>query len=409
MLKRATRVQRIMLFLMLVLLASFSACTKKDNLTGDNWSGISPITIIDSTFTDGYSYPVEGSVKGTEPVLLCANYMQKQAYTVIRFTGMPDPANLDTVGNATLKIVALRRSPFARGSISVDVFKLNQNWVADSTAVIDNANIALTALNTSPIMVPDTLATAGDTLSITIPANDIRNWKTEDITGFNVVIRTQSDGFVEFRSIESGNGPLLTFEYKLNGESNDRTYNMRAIMDSYKVEAPAFEILPSAWKLQNISPSRLYMKFALDEGKFVDNSGNTLSALQLKRVTINKAEIVLYIKDNPYYNAISYSILANNVLRDSITVPISLTNNESELIAFTPTSTGIISGDSLRINITPIVQAITSQDRPNRGLILRSLHEMINLGELEFWHFMDAALPAGKEPKLIITYTPPYL
>ena len=134
-----------------------------------------------------------------------------------------------------------------------------------------------------------------------------------------------------------------------------------------------------------------------------------LSALQLKRCTINKAELVLYIKDNPYYNSIAYSILANNVLKDSISVPIVLSNSDTELIAFTPTASALIQGDSLRVNITPIVQAITSLDRPNRGIILRSLHEMVNLGELEFWHFLDAALPAGKEPKLIITYTPPYL
>ncbi len=401
---KRTKTLSLILFLMIMIM---SACTKKDNLTGDNWSGIRPITIVDSLFTQGFSFPAEGSVKGTEAIMLCGNYGGRDAISVMRFTGLPTEIN--TVEDATLQLVVLRRSPYSRGPISIDLFKLNKNWAVDSTAVISDADISTTPLNPVSISVPDTVATAGDTLSFVIPASQILAWQTEDVTGFNIVARTSDSGFVEFRTIESGYGPLLTFSYRKVGETSDRTYNQRAILDSYRVNAPVAGLTDNTFFLQSISPSRMYLKFELNETRFVDNEGNVLTPLQYKRCTINKAELVLYIKNNPYYNGINYSIFPYNVIRDSISTPIALVDSDVETISYSVASTGLISGDSIVVNITPIVQAITSGDRENKGVMLKSLHEMVNFGELEFWHFLDPALPANFEPKIRITYTPPYL
>ncbi len=404
---KSNLLQRTLPLILIMFLLLVSACTDKNNPTGDNWSGISPISFTDSLFTDGYSFPVDGNVKGTEAVMLCGNYNGRDAISVMRFTGMP--TSFDTVQDAELKLVVLRRSPFARGTITVNAFKLNQNWSVDSTAVILDQNISTTALNLGSVMVPDTVVAAGDTITFTIPASQIQAWQAEDITGLNIVVRTEDAGFVEFRTMESGYGPLLTFKYRQEGDSSDRTYNQRAIMDSFRVLAPEFILADAQWQLQSISPSRLFLKFAINETSFVDNNGVVLTPLQYKRCTINKAELVLYIKTNPYYQGINYSILPYNVIKDSLVTPTALVNNDMELITFTTTATGMATGDSIVVNITPIMQAITSGDRENKGVVLKSLHEMINFGELEFWHFLDPMLPAGFEPKLRITYTPPYL
>ena len=128
-----------------------------------------------------------------------------------------------------------------------------------------------------------------------------------------------------------------------------------------------------------------------------------------KRVTINKAQLVLYIKNNPYYEKVNYSLLALNVVKDSISTPIALEDGDTELMSYIGTTTGLASGDSIVINITPMVQGYTSGNIENKGIVIRSLHEMLNLGELEFWHFGDPTCPAAKKPVIRITYTPPFL
>jgi hypothetical protein len=137
--------------------------------------------------------------------------------------------------------------------------------------------------------------------------------------------------------------------------------------------------------------------------------GVPLSDTQLKRVTINKAQLVLYIKNNPYYEKISYSLLALNVVKDSISTPVALADGDTELMSYTGTTSGLATGDSIVINITPMIQGYTSGNIENKGIVIRSLHEMLNLGELEFWHFNDPLLPQNKKPVIRVTYTPPFL
>lgn len=394
--------------LMLILISTFvvSGCTKKDNLTGDNWSGIRPISITDSLFTDGFSFPYEGKTTGTESVMLCGNYDGKEAISVMRFTGMP--SNIDTVTDAELKVVVLRRSPFDRAAITLSLHKLTQNWAIDSTAVISDESI--TTAFVSSIAVPNTIHNdTGDTLVISIAAEQIKEWSLTNVTGYNLVLKNESDSFVEIRSIESGNGPLLNFKYKKVGESNTRTYNSRANMDSHRLTVPTFEVTANNWTLQNLSPSRMFVKFELNPASFVDNDGVVMDSIRYKRCTINSAELVLYVKNNPYYGNLSYNIMPYNVTKDSVSAPITLTANDMELISPTTATSKIASGDSITIKITPIVQAYTSGDRVNKGIILRSQHEMLNFGLLELWHFDDPALPEGFAPKIRITYTPPYL
>ena len=51
-----------------------TGCTNKDNLTGNNWSGVTVQTIVDSTcFSDdcatgngGFSFPAEGKIGGAQ-------------------------------------------------------------------------------------------------------------------------------------------------------------------------------------------------------------------------------------------------------------------------------------------------------------------------------------------------------
>ncbi len=398
------RLSSLMVIIAMILL---SACTRKNNLTGDNWSDVRPLSFIDSTFTDGYSYPAEQMIKGTETTLLCSNYNSKSSIAIMRFNGLPDITTMTSVDSVSLKIVVMRRSPVRRTPILLEFYRLNQNWAADSTALVLDANML--PLNLGQVSIDDSVATTGDTLTIDIPSSVIAAWSTEDVTGFNLVIKTTSDGYAEFRSIDSGYGPVLSFKYQIEGDTSNRSFSITASSDSYRVTAPDYVIENDRWQIQNINPSRTFVKFALNTTKFTDMEGVPLDETQLQRVTINKAQLVLYIKNNPYYDKVSYSLLALNVVKDSISTPIALEDGDTELMSYTGTTTGYASGDSIVITITPMIQGYTSGNITNKGIVIRSLHEMLNLGELEFWHFNDPALPQDKKPVIRVTYTPPFL
>ena len=72
-----------------------TGCTNKDNLTGNNWSGVTVQTIVDSTcFSDdcatgsgGFSFPAEGKIGGLNR-LCSAGTGRVEAEALIRFTGI---------------------------------------------------------------------------------------------------------------------------------------------------------------------------------------------------------------------------------------------------------------------------------------------------------------------------------
>ncbi|PKN78164.1 MAG: hypothetical protein CVU48_09130, partial [Candidatus Cloacimonetes bacterium HGW-Cloacimonetes-1] len=223
--KNIQKTMRLSSLTVIIAMILLTACTRKNNLTGDNWSDVRPLTFIDSVFTDGYSYPVEQKIKGTETTLLCSNYNGKSSIAMMRFNGLPEvtATGMTSVDSVSLKLIVLRRSPVRRSPILLDFYRLNQNWAADSTALVLDANMV--ALNLGQVSIDDSVATTGDTLTIAIPSSVIMAWKTEDVTGFNLVIKTTSDGYGEFRSIDSGYGPLLSFKYKLAGDTANRSFS----------------------------------------------------------------------------------------------------------------------------------------------------------------------------------------
>ena len=112
------------------------------------------------------------------------------------------------------------------------------------------------------------------------------------------------------------------------------------------------------------------------------------------------------MKDNPYYTGSRTYKLRADRMNDSLDITQPVEIEDSRLATGIPTEQ-LVRGDSLVVDITPIIQAYSSGDKIPYGIVIRSLQEMINYGKIEFWHFEDA--PADKRPKLRLTYTPPFL
>lgn len=379
-------------------------CTKKDNLTGDNWSGIAPRIALADSFTMGYSYTHTGKVTGSETYLLCGSEEGIEAVAVMRWTGLYD--SMTVVAQPVLRLIATRRSPLSRNPLILSFHKLSANWAADSTDLISDTDI--TPLAIPDLTVADSISTLGDTLSIDISEEIIEDWETEDVTGFNLVLKANTGSWMEFKSSGlSGYGPLLTFKYKVPSDTTTYTYSQRAILDSYRVTGTQADIVNNTWKLKNLKPQRMFFRFTLPDNIFTDMDGEVLSAQDRHRMTINKAELILFVKDNPYYANTTAYFFPYNVKPDTLTSETVLTDSQLETLTYTYASGTIVNKDSVRVEITPIIQAFTSGDKPNNGIVVSCTSEMHNFGKLEFWHYADA--PEGKKPYIRIYYTEPYL
>ncbi len=393
---------KLMLMLVLSMVLVLIGCTQKTNPVGDNWSNVKPVTFSDTLFTLGFSYPHEAKITGRETSLPCGNYTGRESTVIMQFVNLPETVEMDSMG--VLKLTAYKRSPLTRDPLQLQLFRLNRNWAIDSTDVITDTDII--ALDMPLFNVPDTIKTDGTELSIPIPIEILSNWKVEGVDGLNFVIKVAGQGYIDLRSMETASGARLKFAYRLPNNATVHNYNSRPNKDSHRISGDPSALEDGKWVLRNILPSRFFVGFEINNSRFRDNDGNVLDPAQLKRTTINKAELVLYLKSNPYYNNIQYTVLPRSVTADSILTPVEITDGQSEVLFDLGTS-GFVVGDSIAVNITPLIQAYTSGDRINKGMIFQSIHEMLNFGEMEFWHYTDA--PEGKRPFFRITYTPPYL
>lgn len=398
--------------LLALLLILTQGCIKKSNPTGNNWSNVRPITRTDILdLFAGYSFSGDGKVSGKESTLLCGNYEGIESVTYMRFTGLPADGSFhipSTYQDSTyLSLTLTRRSPAQRYPVNLSIYKLNQSWAADSTGFIDDNN--LTLISQSIFAVPDTVLSTGTEIKIPIPISQIENWRSEaDTLGFTLAIKTGQYSWVEMMSMETGRGPQLRFLYRNNTtqKEDDSKYEQRPTRDSYRVDSDEAPLLTNRWVLSNINPSRIYVNFAINNSWFKDLQGNVMDDIQRKRTTINRAQLVLYVKNNPYYGNNTLCKLRADRLNDSLDVTLPVEILDSRLATGINTEQ-LIRGDSLVVDITPIIQAYSSGDKESYGIVIRLMQEMLNYGKLEFWHFEDA--PANKRPKIKLTYTPPFL
>jgi len=399
---------KLLTCLMLILMM-LSGCTDKDNLTGNNFSGISALTVDDETgIIMGFSFPAaeEISISGSETKLLAGNYNAASALSFFRFTGLPTNIESTEIDSCFLSL-NIAGCYELRNSLTLKLYKLNKVW----TDSLDLANITESDLSTDPIatyLIANTSEITGEEITFPLLEADITNWQNPDSTGWNLALKVENEGWVEISSRENSYSPKLQIKYKTETEGEWITYNQPPTKDTYTLKTPVTN--PSdQWKISNLTSTCLYVKYEPTSTIFVDNEGNQLTDEQRKRMTINKASLVLYIKNDDYYHSTnSYSLRPFNVVKDSITDPVQLLKSDYEKLVYTYKSEGYITGDSLTVNITPIIQAYTSGDKIPKGIMIQSTQERQNFGTLEFWDCNDST-PIEKKPYVKITYTPPYL
>jgi hypothetical protein len=399
--------------LILALAIMLSACTKKDNLTGTNWSEVNARTFTDElALVGGYSFAPDTLVStavGRKSILV-GNWQGSEAEAVLRFTGLPQSATMDTliISEAKLEFVLNRRNAEAaeRNDLNLKLFKLNRSYTEpDSLTEADYSEFAtLTVLAGSG---------SGDTLSVALQDSWLKAWQTDaDSTGLNILIKLQegTEGFVELKLSKATEGSRLSYQYQDAAADEIQDFSTYATQETFSFSHPGAEISPNQWKLSNFNPQRMFVDLQPQYELFKDTEGNTLDPDNLKRANINKAELVLFIdKDAPNLsNALSYYVSAFLVKdRPDSTDVIATTNMETIVFAYPLVSYANNSADSLVINITPIIQAYTAGKKEAQGIVIMSTYERKDFGAIEF-HHPQTALPE-KAPYIRVKYTPPYL
>ncbi len=395
------------IFVALLLMAG---CTNKDNPTGNNWSNVAPITVEDSlSFDMGFSFPSNQEVSGSEPNLLVGDFEGTEVSLAAHFTALPDSFMVPAAyaDSSYLQLTLVRRSPVVRYPVRLSVYSLNQFWKEDDAGAIQDANLTLITQN---FTIPDSIFTGGTDVQIPLTPAFMNSLNAANRDSLSLVVKCEPEGYAEVRSRSTGRGPLLRFVYRSidsDGEvaEDDSEYEIRAVKDSYRIDRDSAAILENQWLISNINPSRLFVRWVDNWNLFTGPDGNVLDEARRKKVTINRAELIFSTKDNPYYgSSITYSLRADRWDGAPVTSAMELDEDDQ---ATGITTSALIRGDSVVVKITPLVQAFVNGDKPNLGVVLLSTQELNNYGLLELWHFLSA--PAGKKPRLRITYTPSFL
>ena len=404
---------RLLLVATLFLAIILGGCINDHNPTGNNWSNVRPMSFTTPLdIVAGYSFPGSGSIKGTETSLVCGNYNGIESVAFVRFTGLPSVGTFhipEAYQDSTyLNLVLTRKFSESRNPVEVKIYKLNQSWAADSTNLIQDSNLSL--ITPQSYTITDSISSAGTQIKIPIPVAALEQWTSEaDSLGLTLAIKTGENSYIEFKSRESGAGPKLHFLYRTTDENpTEKKYDQYCNKDSYRIDEETAPIITNQWILSNIPPSRIYLYFPMNFSLFQDTEGNPLNEIQLKRTTINHAELILYVKENSYYGTSTQYRLRADRVNDSLDINTAITVLDEQVASGIITQS-FIRGDSLVVNITPLIQAYTSGDKMNYGIVIRSMQELINYGKIELWHFNDSSTPAEKQPKLRVTYTPPFL
>ena len=300
------KIQIIGLLLIIVLVG---ACTKKNNLTGTNWSDDSALSFEDpAALISGYSFPADSllSITTNRKNLLVGNWQGSTAMSILRFTNLPADTTIAAyhdLSDLSLDIVLQRRNETERSPLTLNFYKVNTGWAANPDTLSEADYTLIPSMST---VVPAAIVTS-DTLSVPLPYNFIQTWQADsDSTGLNILIKAENEGFVEIMLSTAKAGSKLKFKYKKTTSSEEYTeFERYAAMNAYSFTHPDVEISPGVWKLSNFAPQRMYVDLQPDFAMFKTEDGATMSPEELKRVSVNKAELVLYIKDDlPNYQKI---------------------------------------------------------------------------------------------------------
>ena len=397
-------------------------CTTKTNLTGaGDGSGITPIeiTLPDTEFTEFYS--IEDSTKNyaNNTELIFGNYDNITSKALFIFSNFPDTiSSFESTDSIFVTLTVDIDDSFGNNDpeTNLNVAFIKTDWEENEATWFIPIDDSLWA-NGTEFSVEDyeliddiTITDETDTLRILLPEEIITNWVNEETDNFGLLLFTDNrdDAFSVINSSEAGNGPKLSFKYKKAETDTVFTeYSKTALYDTFITDkVPETDSL-NVLKISNICPTKMFIKFDIED-YFTTNADGIDNIDDLNRMTINKAELILHQTGDFYMSDNNISLKPYLMTTDEPQIPF-VYDEDYKYIPNTVVSTDSLDVDEFKIDVTKVLQAITSGDNENFGIMIRSEYESKNFENVEFTAPDPNGSDAAVEPSLRIIYTPPYL
>ncbi|MFA7058088.1 MAG: DNRLRE domain-containing protein, partial [Candidatus Cloacimonadales bacterium] len=205
--------------------------------------------------------------------------------------------------------------------------------------------------------------------------------------------------------------PVLRFDYNITTDNEEREYKRNCFKDTYIVNDKQDEAL--TWdniEYSNMLPRRSFLKFDVDTANLVDQTGNSLDEFQIKHLTVNKAYLRLYLKENSFFTGKRNSYLSAYRVTKEIDGHQAIGKDNLEYLVNSGTASKIFIAEAdttqfIDVKITPLMQGFISGEKENFGIVLRSPYQSTNFDVMEF-HASDAE-DVTLRPKVHFIYTLP--
>lgn len=397
------------------------SCTKKNNPVGLN-EGPEPTEIVltdTSLFKNCYSYQDSLETYTNNNKIIVGNFDNAKVKSLIKFTSLPD--TVESIENNQLQLTLVNKDSlnFAR---ALKFARINQAWKENYV----NWQNATDSTQWQPDAFSDIdfeyeLTDWADSTIISIASekfyNEVEGKLVVDslIAENGIAIYAEEEAansFVEFFSLESSFSPSLKFNYISSEADSMLTYEEEVSSDiilSEKIDGDntEFEKFENELKISNILPVKMYMNIDFSAETMIENLQNINTTEDLRRMTINKAEIILHKQlEEQFPERTIFTLRPYVVTSEDATFPPNYYEDYT-FVSYSNDSTVDSEEDKYSLDITKILQKIVAEEIDYYGLIFRSLEEDADFEFIKFATKFNN--DENLRPAIRIIYTTPVL
>jgi hypothetical protein len=387
-----------------------TGCNNKNSIAGFPGSAISQYEVVipDSCFE--YSYTWGDSIKPfTENTkLVLGSYDGIDTRCLLRFLSLPSSA--DSVSNVNVRFKIYKNK--LNSNTQFSIHKVTKSWLESQASWTHNKTDSNWSedggdFDPLPLATFTINASRTDSVSINLPASLIEYWVHNDSLNYGILIKQTSNKrstrFVELYSSESYDSdiaPVLSFSYK-DSDGDSVYYKQMSYSDTFIHNAQMSQMIDeNILSMWNIAPKALAFKVTLPYQLFADADSTILSDDDLRFVTVNRAELILSKSDD---------VLPNTNTKNSVSAYLlntPLTNQNyfsSDDYTFYHSTIDTLSNNTMKINVTGLIQAYLSKLKTNNGFLVKSNYQGMDFSRINYFN-INCNEPS-KRPKIKIKFS----
>ncbi len=392
------------IFFILILIS----CTNKNSNIGFPGSNIKNLqTVVDyTTFNNFSSYHLDIETFPSNSKIIVGNYKGIDSRILFKFTNLPTKINLieDPVikffinhkynpQNINLKIGLLENFVFDHNYANWTQYNNTDEWNTPGGDFTESSSLILDY----------DVVTDSTFFSFSIPKNIVQEWIDSNNTNYGLIIYAYDteDSFIDFYSSKAGIEVRPNISLKYNDSNNIEITDTRNVtQDTFIHNKQAEQLSINEMMISNIAPKSIYFSFDLNKDYFDEVNTD----YDFRKININQAYLIFSIDPE---NTLSYGSYLLGIGIPHTKPDINNLSSEfdiNKMWLFSSTRDMVdYETNTIKINITPIVQHIISNNRPNNGVYIIN-----NQKNMDFSHIKLLGLDAEDEnlkPVINIKYS----